>query len=416
MIAPPGSDHGHHHLPREGATRLIELRGGLGAVPGVKLAGVHAGIKKRKPDLALIAFDEPHACASVITTNEIKAAPLLVSEQHIAASGTSMRAVVCNAGCANACTGERGERDARQTARQAAALLNVEQTQIIIASTGVIGVYLPMDRMVRGLERAVKDLEEGMEAAYDAAEAIMTTDNEPKLAAYAFYDGDTRYVVGGIAKGSGMIAPNMATMLAFIATNAPMPRETLRDHLREATDGSFNMISVDGDMSTNDSVYAFAPPSDAPAPVGFADALRAVTRELAYAMVRDGEGATKALTVDVTGARSQHQARAVARAIVNSNLVKTALYGEDPNWGRIVAAAGSARADMDPEAWSLYLNDALWVERGAIEVLSEAEGHRELENTNVRVRLDLGIGDERATAWGCDLSRDYVRINAHYRT
>jgi glutamate N-acetyltransferase/amino-acid N-acetyltransferase len=416
MIAPPGSDHGHHHPPRDGATKLIELRGGLGAVPGVKLAGVHAGIKKRKPDLALITFAEPMACASVITTNEIKAAPLLVSEGHIATSGTAMRAIVCNAGCANACTGERGERDARQTARQAAALLRVEPSEIIVASTGVIGVYLPMDRMVRGLERAVKDLEEGMEAAYDAAEAIMTTDNEPKLAAYAFYDGDTRYVVGGIAKGSGMIAPDMATMLAFVATNAPMSRPALRDALREAVDGSFNMISVDGDMSTNDSCYAFAPPGDSPPPTGFADALRAVTRELAYAMVRDGEGATKALTVDVTGARSEHQARAIARAIVNSNLVKTALYGEDPNWGRIVAAAGSARVEMDPEAWSLYLNDTLWVDRGAIEVLSEAEGHRELENTAVRVRLDLGIGERRATAWGCDLSRDYVRINAHYRT
>jgi glutamate N-acetyltransferase/amino-acid N-acetyltransferase len=339
-----------------------------------------------------------------------------VSEGHIAASGTSMRAIVCNAGCANACTGERGERDARQTARQAAALLRVEPSEIIVASTGVIGVYLPMDRMVRGLERAVKDLEEGMEAAYDAAEAIMTTDNEPKLAAYAFYDGDTRYVVGGIAKGSGMIAPDMATMLAFVATNAPMSRLALRDALREAVDGSFNMISVDGDMSTNDSCYAFAPPNESPAPPGFEDALRAVTRELAYAMVRDGEGATKALTVDVTGARTEHQARAIARAIVNSNLVKTALYGEDPNWGRIVAAAGSARVEMDPEMWSLYLNHALWVDRGAIEILSEAEGHRELENTAVHVRLDLGIGDRNATAWGCDLSRDYVRINAHYRT
>jgi glutamate N-acetyltransferase/amino-acid N-acetyltransferase len=400
----------------ESEIRLIELRGGLGAVPGVKLAGVHAGIKKRKPDLALVVFDEPHVCASVITTNEIKAAPLIVSEQHIGNSGLAMRAIVCNAGCANACTGERGERDARQTARQAAALLNIEPSQVIIASTGVIGVYLPMDRVVRGLERAVKDLEAGMEAAYDAAEAIMTTDNEPKLAAYAFYDGDTRYVVGGIAKGSGMIAPNMATMLAFIATNAPMSRQALRDDLLEATDASFNMISVDGDMSTNDSVYAFAPPSDSPAPPGFADALRAVTRELAYAMVRDGEGATKALTVDVTGARTQQQARAIARAIVNSNLVKTALYGEDPNWGRIIAAAGSARVEMDPETWSLYLNDLLWVDRGAIEVLSEAEGHRELESTSIRVRVELGIGDQTATAWGCDLSRDYVRINAHYRT
>lgn len=415
MIAPPGSNTANH-TANATQTRLIELRGGLGAVPGVKLAGVHAGIKKRKPDLAVVTFAEPMACASVVTTNEIKAAPLLISEQHIGSSGTTMRAIVCNAGCANACTGERGERDARATARQAATLLGIEQTQVIVASTGVIGVYLPMDRVHKGLERAVKDLEEGMEAAYDAAEAIMTTDNEPKLAAYAFYDGETRYVVGGIAKGSGMIAPNMATMLAFIATNAPMSREALRDELRAANDVSFNMISVDGDMSTNDSCYAFAPPGDGAAPAGFADALHAVTRQLAVAMVTDGEGATKTLTVDISTARDDAQARAVARAIVNSNLVKTALYGEDPNWGRIIAAAGSVRAGMNPDTWSLYLGEKLWVDRGAIEILSEAEGHRELENTAVHVRLDLGTGTASATAWGCDLSRDYVRINAHYRT
>jgi len=415
MIAPSASDH-LHQATNGAQTRLIELRGGLGAVPGVKLAGVHAGIKKRKPDLAVVTFAEPMGCASVVTTNEIKAAPLLVSEQHIAHSGTTIRAIVCNSGCANACTGERGERDARATARQAATLLGIEQTEVIVASTGVIGVHLPMDRMHKGLERAVKDLEEGMEAAYDAAEAIMTTDNEPKLAAYAFYDGETRYVVGGIAKGSGMIAPNMATMLAFIATNAPMSREALRDELRIANETSFNMISVDGDMSTNDSCYAFAPPGDGAVPRGFADALRAVTRQLAIGMVTDGEGATKTLTVDITSAKDDTQARAVARAIINSNLVKTALYGEDPNWGRIIAAAGSVRAGVDPQAWSLYLAGKLWVDRGAIEVLSEAEGHRELENTSVHVRFDLGIGEATATAWGCDLSRDYVRINAHYRT
>jgi glutamate N-acetyltransferase/amino-acid N-acetyltransferase len=405
MIAPSSSE-----------TRLIELRGGLGAVPGVTLSGVAAGIKKRKPDLALISFAHDQIGVSVITTNEIKAAPLLVTESHLAVAGEHMRAVVCNSGCANACTGERGEYDARQTARQAAALLGIDPAQIAIASTGVIGVYLPMDRMVKGLERAVKDLEAGMEAAYDAAEAIMTTDNEPKLSACAFYSGETRYVVGGIAKGSGMIAPNMATMLAFIATSAPMSRPALLAALREASDASFNMISVDGDMSTNDAVYAFAPPGEGDAPPGFADALRHVTHDLAYAMVRDGEGATKTLTVDVTSARDEPQARTVARAVINSNLVKTALYGEDPNWGRIVAAAGSARAGLDPNAWSLYLNDSLWVERGAIEVLSEAEAHRELENAAVRVRLDLGIGSATATGWGCDLSRDYVRINAHYRT
>jgi len=396
--------------------RLVALRGGLGNVPGVRLAGVHAGIKKRKRDLALIAFDAPQACASVITTNEIKAAPLVVTRDSLKTNGSHMRALVCNSGCANACTGPKGERDARATARQAAALLGIPKQSVVVSSTGVIGVPLPVDRISKSLERAAEDLEAGGEAAYDAAEAIMTTDRVPKLAAYAFYDGDKRYVVGGIAKGSGMIAPNMATMLAFVATNAPMTRSVLQAHLRAATDDSFNMISVDGDMSTNDSVYAFALPGQGEAPAGFAEALAAVCGDLALAMVQDGEGATKTLTLEVTGARDMPQARAVARAIVNSNLVQTAFHGEDPNWGRIIAAAGSAGTNMSPAAWSIRLNDKLWVDRGAVEILSEAEAHRELEGSSVIVRVDLGIGEARATAWGCDLSRDYVRINAHYRT
>ena len=398
--------------------RLVALRGGLGTVPGVRLAGVHAGIKKRKRDLALIVFDAPQACASVITMNEIKAAPLLVSAAHLSAAGSQMRGLVCNSGCANACTGERGERDARSTARQAAALLDVPPDSIIVSSTGVIGVPLPMDRVSKGLERAVNDLEHGGKAAFDAAEAIMTTDRVPKLSAYAFYDREKRYVVAGIAKGSGMIAPNMATMLAFVATDAPMPQHVLQHDLRECTDATFNMISVDGDMSTNDAVYAFAPcaPATAQAPANFDLALRRVCDELAQAMVADGEGATKTLAAQVTGAANESQARAIARAIINSNLVKTALFGEDPNWGRIVAAAGSAGCGMDAARWSLYVNGNLWVDVGAVEVLSEAEAHGELEHTSVTVRLDLGIGSAEATGWGCDLSRDYVRINASYRT
>ena len=400
----------------EAVPRLVALRGGLGAVPGVRLAGVHAGVKKRKRDLALIAFDGPQVCASVITTNEIKAAPLLVSREHLAQNGDDMRALVCNSGCANACTGERGERDARATARQAAALLNVDAQSVVVASTGVIGVPLPMDRVSKGLERTVSDLESGAKAAYDAAEAIMTTDRVPKLAAYAFYDGNKKYVVGGIAKGSGMIAPNMATMLAFIATDAPMSRSELQCHLSECSDASFNMISVDGDMSTNDAVYAFAPPGEGHAPANFTAALRKVCDDLAESMVADGEGATKKLVMHVTGAVDEGQARAVARAVINSNLVKTALFGEDPNWGRIIAAAGSVKAGLDPMKWSLYLNGNLWVDVDADEVISEAEAHRELEHTTVTVRLDLGMGEATATGWGCDLSHDYVRINASYRT
>ena len=396
--------------------QLIAMRGGLGAVPGVSLAGVHAGIKKRKRDLALLAFDVPQVCASVITTNEIKAAPLLVSREHLAQRGAEMRALVCNSGCANACTGERGEHDAAATARQTAALLGIEQQSVIVASTGVIGVPLPMDRVSKGLERAVALLERGSKAAFDAAEAVMTTDRVPKLSAYAFYEANKKYVVGGIAKGSGMIAPNMATMLAFIGTDAPMTRGELQRHLAECSDASFNMISVDGDMSTNDAVYAFAPAGEGDAPADFGRALRKVCEDLAQSMVADGEGATKTLTVHVTGGAQEAQARTVARAVINSNLVKTALFGEDPNWGRIIAAAGSVSAGMDPYTWSLYLNGSLWVGAGGFETLSEAEAHRELEHTAVMVRLDLGLGDASATGWGCDLSRDYVRINASYRT
>jgi glutamate N-acetyltransferase/amino-acid N-acetyltransferase len=401
---------------------LIALRGGLGAVPGVRLAGVHAGIKPRKRDLALVVFDTPQSCASVVTTNEIKAAPLLVSAAHLRESPT-MRALVCNSGCANACTGERGERDARATARQAATLLDLLPSQVIVASTGVIGVALPVDRVQRGLERAVAQLDSGAKAAFDAAEAIMTTDRVPKLCAYAFYHQDRKYVVGGIAKGSGMIAPNMATMLAFIATDFPVSSDALAHALRGANEESFNMISVDGDMSTNDAVYAFAPvilslskDDAAELPAAFVGALNAVCLDLAKAMVSDGEGATKRLEVRVTQARDVAQARTIARAIINSNLVKTALYGEDPNWGRIIAAAGAARAKLDPDRWSLFANGKPWVGVGGIELLSEAEAHRELEPETISVELRLGVGEAEATGWGCDLSRDYVRINANYRT
>ncbi len=400
----------------EDALRLIEVRGGLGAVPGVRLAGVHAGIKPRKRDLALIAFDSAQACAAVTTTNEVKAAPVLVSAEHLALEGGAMRAVACNSGCANACTGERGDRDARATARQAAALLGVAPEQVIVASTGVIGVPLPMDRVQRGIERAHAQLEGGVKASHDAAEAIMTTDRVPKLSAYAYYVDGKKYVVGGIAKGSGMIAPNMATMLAFIATDYPMNAAALQRTLASAADESFNMISVDGDMSTNDAVYAFAPAHEQDAPTAFARALRAVCLDLARAMVADGEGATKRLTVHVTSATSTAQARTIARAVINSSLVKTALYGEDPNWGRIIAAAGAARAGLHPTAWSLSVNGTPWVAAGAVELLSEAEAHRELEESEIVVGLDLGLGEASATGWGCDLSKDYVRINASYRT
>ncbi len=401
--------------PPEQQERIVALRGGIGSVSGVRVSGVHAGIKRRKRDLALISFDREQTCAAVVTTNDVKAAPVIVSSEHLAA-GMGVRAVVCNSGCANACTGMRGERDARATAAQAAALLDIAPQQVVVASTGVIGVPLPLDRVQRGLERCVEQLDEGLKAAHDAAEAIMTTDRVPKLSAYAFYHESKRYTIGGIAKGSGMIAPNMATMLAFVATDFPVAEGEMQRLLAGAAENTFNMISVDGDMSTNDAVYLFAPQGTLAPPPIFEQVLGKVTLDLALAMIDDAEGATKRLEVRVVGARDAAQARTVARAVINSSLVKTALYGEDPNWGRIVAAAGAARVGFDPEQWSLILNDRTWVERGGIETLSEAEAHRLLEEREIVVTLDLGIGDSGATAWGCDLSRDYVRINASYRT
>ncbi|HEY4440286.1 MAG TPA: bifunctional glutamate N-acetyltransferase/amino-acid acetyltransferase ArgJ, partial [Candidatus Elarobacter sp.] len=386
MLAPTHAD-GANNGSVADAVRLIQLRGGLGAVPGLRMAGVHAGIKKRKTDLALIVLPGPHVCAQVITTNEIKAAPLLVTNAALETDGETIGAIVCNAGCANACTGERGIRDAQNTARHAATLLGLRPTQVVVASTGVIGVTLPMDRVSKGLDRAAKALAEGNEAAYDAAEAIMTTDHVPKLAAYAWTENGERRVIGGIAKGSGMIAPNMATMLAFVVTDAAVSRTSLTEALREAADGTFNMISVDGDMSTNDALYVCAKPGTDDASPGMKAALTAVCRDLAVQMVKDGEGATKTLTFHVTGARDTKQARAIARAVINSSLVKTALYGEDPNWGRIVAAAGSIGAGMDPETWSLYLGEHTWVERGAIEAMSEAEAHHILEEQAITARL-----------------------------
>ncbi len=394
---------------------LIAQRGGLGAVPGVLLAGVHAGIKPRKRDLALIAFERPQACASTITTNDEKAAPVLLSAAHLDAD-VPMRALVCNSGCANACTGAAGMADAALTADRVARLLDVRPSEVIVASTGVIGVPLPMQPLLDGLDRAVHQLEGGGKAANDAAEAIMTTDRVPKLSAYTFYHEDRRYAIGGIAKGSGMIAPNMATMLAFIATDFPLDRDALQAALSKSVDESFNMISVDGDMSTNDAVYAFAPDGGGCAPDVVREALRRVCLDLAQAMVADGEGATKKLELRVTGAFDDAQARTIARAVVNSNLVKTALYGEDPNWGRVISSAGAARAGLVPDKWSLLLNGRPWVTTGAIEALSEEQARRELELANICIELRLGLGCASATAWGCDLSRDYVRINASYRT
>jgi glutamate N-acetyltransferase/amino-acid N-acetyltransferase len=405
-----------------GIDNITSVEGGLGAVPGVKLSAVRAGIKASAPsdklDLALIVFDEPQTAAAQITTNEIKAAPLLVSDRHLKASPTAMRAVVANSGCANACTGERGLADAKATARHAATTLGIAEESIIVASTGVIGVPMPMAKIEAGIDAAAAALVSGDQAAMRAARAIMTTDLAPKLSAYQFMHEGHTYTLGGIAKGSGMIAPSMATMLAFVATDFPLNVKEAQLALAQATADSFNMISVDGDMSTNDCIYFFAPHASAhhPTPPGLIAALNRVAHDLAVAMVRDGEGATKVLTAHVVEAASRDQARRIARAIVDSNLVRTALHGGDPNWGRIIAAAGSVGAGMQDELWSLDINGTPWVAVGAREVLSEQEAHAAIAHSSVDITVRLGLGTQQATAWGCDLSHAYVDINAHYRT
>jgi glutamate N-acetyltransferase/amino-acid N-acetyltransferase len=401
-------------------SRLTPVKGGLGAVAGVRLAGVRAGIKvtaaATKLDLALVVFDTPHVAAAQITTNEIKAAPLLVSDAHLKANSSAMQVIVANSGCANACTGERGMADARTTAEAAAKALNLKPESVIVASTGVIGVPMPIDRLTKGIAVAAAELAVGPEAADRAARAIMTTDTTAKLSAYSVEVDGKRYTVGGIAKGSGMIAPSMATMLAFIATDYPMAQSGIQQAIASATSDSFNMISVDGDMSTNDCVYFFAPVGAGTAPEPIIAALSRVCYDLAFAMVRDGEGATKTLTANVVGAKDKAQARKVARAIVDSNLVRTALHGGDPNWGRIIAAAGSVGAGLVDGKWSLTIENEPWVAVGAVEVLTESDAHDYIARKDVSICLDLGLGTAAATAWGCDLSHGYVDINAHYRT
>jgi len=401
---------------RDERTGLTTVAGGVGCVPGVRCTGVPAGIKPNRNDVAVIVFDAPRVCASAITTNEVKAAPLLVSERHLAASGDAMRAVVCNAGNANACTGDRGEANAFAVAEHAGRTFGCAPQSVVVSSTGVIGVPFPTEKICAAVAAAGPSLASGDEAGERAARAIMTTDLVPKLSAYAFVHDGMTYTIGGMAKGSGMICPQMATMLAFVATDFALSRTALQTALRDAVEDSFNMISVDGDMSTNDSIYAFATPGTREAPEIFVRALRAVTRDLAVMMARDGEGATKLLRVDVLGARDGAQARAVAKQIVNSSLVKTAVFGADPNWGRIIAAAGQARVGIDPHVWKLALNGRPWAERGDAELLSEADASAELATGDVTLALDLELGDAVATAWGCDLTYDYVKINASYRT
>ena len=399
---------------------MLHLEGGVTAPKGFRAAGVRCGIKKQGLDLAIIFSEVPAVCAGLFTTNAVKAAPVLVSTER-ARSGRA-QAIVMNSGSANACTGRRGLEDARQMAALAADLLHIPPADVLVCSTGVIGSFLPMDRIKRGIADAVAAL--STSGGADAARAIMTTDTRPKVAACEIEIAGKPIRIGGIAKGAGMVCPNVATMLAFITTDAAIDASVLRSSLARAAEGSFNSLTIDGDMSTNDSVIALAnglagnrliggPGTDLGA---FQSALDRVTMELAREMARDGEGATKLVEVVVRGAASYGDARAAAMTVANSPLVKTAIFGQDPNWGRVLAAAGRSGASLDQEKIDLYFGKVKIVENGAPLEVSANAARQPMLASEVIITLDLKLGEAEARVFTCDLSYDYVRINAEYHT
>ncbi|MBI5136771.1 MAG: bifunctional glutamate N-acetyltransferase/amino-acid acetyltransferase ArgJ [Nitrospirae bacterium] len=391
-------------------------------VPGFKAAGVACHIKKTGArDLVVIASDTPATVAGVFTTNVVQAAPVTVSRQVVA--GGTCRAIVANAGNANCFGGPRSMDDARAMARLTARALGCPEDQVAVASTGVIGQYLPMDKVRNGIAQAVAALKpDGWE---DAAQGIRTTDLVPKWHSAHGSVGGTAVTVTGITKGSGMIHPNMATMLGFLCTDAAVDRDALQAALARATERTFNRITVDGDTSTNDCVLALANghAGNTPALQGspeweqFAALLEDVCGVLARAIAADGEGATKLVTVAVDGADSEADALAVARQIATSNLVKTALFAADPNWGRVLAAAGQAGVPFDPNRVVIRFDDAcLFADGGWQGADAEKRVAEVMKRGAYTIAVSIGSGPARATVWTCDLSYDYVRINAEYRS
>lgn len=388
---------------------------------GFRLAGLHCGLKRdERKDIALLVSDAPCTAAGVFTANLVKAAPVLRDQAILAGHGARVRAVLANTGSANACTGEPGLHDAQTSAERTAALLGCVPDEVLTLSTGVIGLPLDMVAMEQGIAGLVPALRPDGWA--DAAAAIMTTDTRPKLASARLSSGA---VITGIAKGAGMIAPHMATMLALIATDASIPAADLDRYLRVAVEESFNCIVVDGDMSTNDTALLLANGAAGVAvddPAEFQAALTEVCVALAQAIVRDGEGATKFVTLEITGAADEASARQIAHQIAVSPLVKTAFYGADANWGRILAAAGYAGVALDPARLSLWLLNAQGrpvmqlVEGGQPTAYDERAAIALMQAAEWGVRLDLGLGAARTHVWTCDLSHDYVTINGHYRT
>jgi glutamate N-acetyltransferase / amino-acid N-acetyltransferase len=395
------------------------LDGGITAPRGFRSAGVGAGIKAEGLDLALVVSDTPATAAVVFTTNNAPAAPIVVSREHLARSGGLARAIVVNSGCANACTGAEGIRRARDMTAETARLVGCPAEQVLVASTGVIGVMLPIDRIRGALPAAVAAL--GADQGTAAARAIMTTDPFPKQTAARLVLGNRTAVVGGMAKGAGMIEPMLATMLAFLTTDAAVPHALADRALRDAVSDTFNAITVDGECSTNDCVMLLANGRsgvvvDEGTYAPFLAAVRGVCLTLALGIVRGGEGATKMITVTVTGAASETEARRAARAIANSLLVKTAIHGGDPNWGRIVAVVGRAGVRFDLSNTAVTLGSVVLFKDGTPHDEAAPEAAAYLASDDIGLSVHLGAGPAAASVWTCDLSPEYVRINSEYRS
>jgi glutamate N-acetyltransferase/amino-acid N-acetyltransferase len=401
---------------------IAPTEGGVTAPAGFQSAALHCGIKAKANalDLTVIAADTKAAAAGLFTTNLAQAAPVVISKQHLVRTGGVARAIVVNSGCANACTGEQGLLDARQMTTDVASALSCDPTQVLVASTGVIGVNLKMDRVSTGIRSAVSALARGKGS--DTARAIMTTDPFPKEYAVSVHTSRGSFTVGGTAKGSGMIEPNMATMLGFLTTDALVSPALLDRALRESGRDTFNAITVDGECSTNDTLLALASGAsgvtvDEDLYPALSEAFLAVSKELALGIVRGGEGATKLISIHVGDARSIDDARQVARTIANSPLVKTAVHGADPNWGRIVAAAGRAGVTFDVQKATVHVGRVLLFENGLPHDDAAPRAAEHLKGKEVQIEVSLGTGGRQsATIWTCDLSAEYVRINGEYRT
>ena len=404
------------------------ITGGVTAARGFKAASTAAGIKyKDRQDMAMIYSQEPCRSAGTFTTNIVKAAPVKWDKNQVT-SGAPARAVVINAGIANACTGEEGMGYCGKTAEAAALALGISAECVLVASKGVIGMQLPMDRITAGVKAMAPLLDGSLESGTGASRAIMTTDTKNKEVAVRFELGGTTVTMGGMCKGSGMIHPNMCTMLSFVTTDAAISKELLQEALSQDIQDTYNMISVDGDTSTNDTVLLLANGLAGNKEITeknedyhtFCRALKIVNETLAKKMAGDGEGCTALFEVKVVGAETKEQAKILAKSVICSSLTKAAIFGHDANWGRILCAMGYSGAQFDPEKVDLYFESAAGkmqiIKDGVAVDYSEEQATRILSEPEVTAVADIKMGDAKAAAWGCDLTFDYVKINADYRS